>query len=77
MSYRCIPIHLPLAYLNHPTELAAEEVCHVVVTTNIRMNRMATWLESDTGGTWRASTHLNSFRGFNIDHSVVTKWIVS
>ena len=48
-AYCCIPNQAPLPYLNYPRKLVAEEVYHVVISTNNRMTRMATWLESDTG----------------------------
>lgn len=41
-AYRCTPFQTTLAYLCYPKELVAEDVHHVVITTNIRINRMST-----------------------------------
>jgi hypothetical protein len=40
-AYSCIPFQPILAYLSYPNALVANGGCHVVITTNIRVNRMA------------------------------------
>jgi hypothetical protein len=48
-AYCCIPNQAPLSHLNYARKLVTDEVYHVVICTNNRMNWMATWLERDTG----------------------------
>ena len=39
--YCCIRLHCTLTYTNQPKPLVTSRSYHVVITTNIRMNRMA------------------------------------
>jgi hypothetical protein len=48
-AYWCIPLQLYLAYISQPRVLVATEDYHVIVITNIPVNRIAEQLEGNIG----------------------------
>jgi hypothetical protein len=64
---RCIPLQLPLAYVNQPEVRVVNESYHIIITANFRLSRMARWLEGNTRKyTGRGSMTSSSMRTFSM-----------